>query len=347
MIKIGLVLSGGGGKGAYQIGVWRALEEFGIVKHISVVAGTSVGALNMALFAQQDYAVAEDVWLHINQRDILSSDANGWFGKLTTEFTHAVLPEMLSHLPFPEIVQRAYRFLNTHGIWDRAGLLRLMERCVDFTTVANSALTLYATCTDVTGIPAKAAAVLMSYAFGKPLGDVCYMRLNRRSPAFIQQVVLASSALPLIFPPEQIEQRLYYDGGLLDNDPVTPVYEAGCHLIIVVQLDPTTILAKERFPHAQIVEILPQADQGGLISGTLDFTATGSQRRIMQGYHDARRILEPILAMAITQKKFVQSVESLKEEEVMFQHTRSRLLNERQILKDALSHARRNGGQFR
>lgn len=50
MDAIGLVFAGGGGKGAYQIGVWRAVRELQLEQHIAVVAGTSVGALNGALF---------------------------------------------------------------------------------------------------------------------------------------------------------------------------------------------------------------------------------------------------------------------------------------------------------
>ena len=53
-MKIGLVLSGGGGKGAYELGVWRALKELGISKYISVFSGTSIGAFNSILFAMDD-----------------------------------------------------------------------------------------------------------------------------------------------------------------------------------------------------------------------------------------------------------------------------------------------------
>lgn len=41
--KLGLVLSGGGGKGAYQIGVWEAMREYGFDRQVQAVAGTSVG----------------------------------------------------------------------------------------------------------------------------------------------------------------------------------------------------------------------------------------------------------------------------------------------------------------
>ena len=51
MSKTGIVFSGGGGKGAYAIGVWKALREFGMDQNIQAVAGTSVGSLNGALFS--------------------------------------------------------------------------------------------------------------------------------------------------------------------------------------------------------------------------------------------------------------------------------------------------------
>ncbi len=54
-MKVGLVLSGGGGKGAYEIGVWEAIKELNIDKYIKVVSGTSIGAINAALFAQDDF----------------------------------------------------------------------------------------------------------------------------------------------------------------------------------------------------------------------------------------------------------------------------------------------------
>jgi len=44
--NVGLVLSGGGAKGAYEVGVWKALTDVGITDRISVISGTSVGALN-------------------------------------------------------------------------------------------------------------------------------------------------------------------------------------------------------------------------------------------------------------------------------------------------------------
>ncbi len=58
--RTALVLSGGGSRGAYQVGVWRALREMGIPIHIAV--GTSIGAINAAAAAQDAYEDAEALW---------------------------------------------------------------------------------------------------------------------------------------------------------------------------------------------------------------------------------------------------------------------------------------------
>lgn len=68
--RIGLVLSGGGGKGAYQIGCWQALREVGLDRFASI-AGTSVGALNAALIAQGDFEKAHSVWSGIRPSHVL------------------------------------------------------------------------------------------------------------------------------------------------------------------------------------------------------------------------------------------------------------------------------------
>ena len=56
--EYGIVLEGGGARGAYQIGVWKALREAGM--KIKGVAGTSVGALNGALICMDDLGKAEE-----------------------------------------------------------------------------------------------------------------------------------------------------------------------------------------------------------------------------------------------------------------------------------------------
>ena len=63
-MKTALVLGGGGSRGAYEIGVCKALEELEI--EIDMVFGTSVGAINGAMIAQGDLALAEKLWLELS-----------------------------------------------------------------------------------------------------------------------------------------------------------------------------------------------------------------------------------------------------------------------------------------
>ena len=94
----GLVLGGGGGRGSYEIGVWKALEEYRDVIDIKAVSGSSVGALNAALYACGDLDKATQMWYDITNDRILSNkdidedNRNKWFEsikeKLTTIDSH-------------------------------------------------------------------------------------------------------------------------------------------------------------------------------------------------------------------------------------------------------------------
>lgn len=53
-IKIGLVLAGGGAKGAYEVGVYKALRELELVDNIKVISGTSIGSINALFFAMDN-----------------------------------------------------------------------------------------------------------------------------------------------------------------------------------------------------------------------------------------------------------------------------------------------------
>ena len=67
--KWGLVLSGGGTKGAYEVGAWRAIRELKIP--LRGIAGTSIGALNAALFLSSDLKQIEDIYRNIKLTDVL------------------------------------------------------------------------------------------------------------------------------------------------------------------------------------------------------------------------------------------------------------------------------------
>ena len=72
-----IALEGGGAKGAYEIGAWKALDEAGI--KYKAVAGTSVGALNGAMMAMRDLKGAIDAWWNIRLSDIVDVNEGNWW----------------------------------------------------------------------------------------------------------------------------------------------------------------------------------------------------------------------------------------------------------------------------
>ena len=75
MKKTAFVLSGGGSRGAYEIGVWKALKELGV--EIDMVFGTSVGAINGAMVAQDEPELAEKLWMQMETGMIFDIDTGG------------------------------------------------------------------------------------------------------------------------------------------------------------------------------------------------------------------------------------------------------------------------------
>lgn len=71
-MKRALVLSGGGSKGSYQLGVYKAIRKLGI--KIDIITGTSIGSINGALFVSGDYLKAKRLWLKVNTNDVLNYD---------------------------------------------------------------------------------------------------------------------------------------------------------------------------------------------------------------------------------------------------------------------------------
>ena len=67
---IGLVLSGGGGKGAYQVGVLKALAENGLLDDVTAISGASIGAVNAMLYAMEDIELMYKAWEEIEMETV-------------------------------------------------------------------------------------------------------------------------------------------------------------------------------------------------------------------------------------------------------------------------------------
>ena len=101
----GLVLAGGGARGSYQVGVWRALTELGW--RPDLITGTSVGSLNGAMFVLDLYEVARDMWLTIRSKDVMElPEENADLSALHSFLRSVVKAGGMDVSPLEEIVER-------------------------------------------------------------------------------------------------------------------------------------------------------------------------------------------------------------------------------------------------
>ena len=100
-----LVLAGGGARGSYQVGVWRALTELGWRPQI--ITGTSVGSLNGAMFALDLYETARDMWMSIRSQDVMElPEENADLSELHAFLREVVRDGGMDVTPLEEIVER-------------------------------------------------------------------------------------------------------------------------------------------------------------------------------------------------------------------------------------------------
>ena len=102
-----LVLAGGGARGSYQVGVWRALME--LDWHPQIITGTSVGGLNGAMFVLDLYETARDMWLTIRSRDVMELPEENADLSALHQFLRRVVKEGgMDVTPLEEIVEQVY-----------------------------------------------------------------------------------------------------------------------------------------------------------------------------------------------------------------------------------------------
>ncbi|MCC5814905.1 MAG: patatin-like phospholipase family protein [Leptospira sp.] len=187
--KKALILSGGGGRGAYQAGVFKYLEEQNFVPDI--ICGTSVGAINsVAIASGMDSEQLVHLWEKINSKDIfqLSIWRTIW-RFITRQFS-----------PFAEI----------------SPLKSMLEEKIDLKKLAQSPVSVYISAVNIINAELR-------YFTNK---DITISH------------ILASSAIPLVFPWQYINGLPYWDGGLMANTPIQPAIEQGAMDIVVVLLSP-------------------------------------------------------------------------------------------------------------
>lgn len=149
--KFALALCGGGGKGAYQIGVWKALAELDMTKNIEAVSGTSVGALNAVLIALGDLENAERIWKSIRPETLLSVDTSDGQGM----FTREGLTEILDSVDLTALAHKMDVFISAYDVYRHCTVYRRINNMTrsEMTSIllASSAIPIAYSSVDING----------------------------------------------------------------------------------------------------------------------------------------------------------------------------------------------------
>ena len=247
--EYGLVLAGGGTRGAYQVGAWKALQELNI--KIKGIAGASIGALNGALFLQNDYAMVSKMYETIKINNVMK--ISGVDGNKNI-------------FDLSNIFNLASNYRKQNGI-DNTPLRKMIEKYIDMDKLYNS--------------PIDFGLVTYSVKSRQPLQKF----KNEIAKEEMVNYLLASSCFP-IFKPQIINNEEYYDGGLYDSAPTNMLIDKGYKNIILVDIAGVGLSRKLSTNKGIYLKIIrPSEDLGG----TFEFNHTRIVNNIKLGYLDTMR----------------------------------------------------------
>ena len=257
--EYGLVLEGGGAKGSYQVGAWKALREAGIF--IKGIAGASVGALNGAMICMDDLEKAEYIWENISYSKVMDIDDN---------MAETVRRMNLKSIDMRILTEEAKKILKEKGL-DITPLRQLIETAVDESRIRSSERELYITAYSVTD--RKLLTVNAKEIPGGEIGDM----------------LMASAYLP-VFKNEELGGKRYLDGGGWNNVPVNVLLEQGYQDIIIIRIYGLGFDSEKvtKIPEdVRVYHIAPRQNLGGILL----FDKKQARKNMKLGYYDTLRLL--------------------------------------------------------
>lgn len=261
-MKYGLVLSGGGSKGAYESGCMKALQELGY--HFDIVTGTSIGALNGLLIAQEDYQKLYELWDTLSLEKVLKHP-------IQFDFSIENLMNNSSNIgPFLK------SYLDKKGA-DIEPLIQLIKGLYNGKKTKNS--------------PIKYGLCTVAFPSMKPL-EITIDEMNEEN--IVEYAIASASCFPA-FPIHYINKQGYIDGGYYDNLPVSLALKMGAQKIIAIELnqEPT----HQYLLHRQnITFIRPSKHLGGF----LDFNRELLDQRVRLGYLDTLKTFKQLKGYRFT-----------------------------------------------
>lgn len=246
-MKRAIVLSGGGARGAYEVGVWKAFRKLKI--NADIVTGTSVGALNGALMVQKSFKDAVKLWSNMNFSVIFKEKIDGDYKTKKGK---------------KEILEMYAKNIAFSGGMEPSNLFELIQKTVDEDKIRKSNIDF--------------GLITVKYPSLKP----CSITKTKIPKGKIDDYLMASSACYPAFQKKQISGQYYIDGGFYDNMPINLACDMGADEVIAIDLEAIGKKQKIKNDDVNITIISPRHDLGSF----LVFDSELSNRNIIYGYTD-------------------------------------------------------------
>ncbi len=251
--KVGLVLTGGGARAAYQVGVLRAIADMlpdKTVNPFPVICGTSAGAINavsLAVSANDYYegvCELEAVWKNFHVHQIYRADFMGVFHNslrclgtlISSEYGRYKKASLLDNAPLEALLRQRFPFRGIHRCI-RAGALHAL------------------------GITAWGYTSGQSVTFYQAAKDVKPWKRAQRvgvSARIGVKHLMASSAIPFVFPAVKLNREYFGDGSMRQMAPISPALHLGAEKVLIIGVHkqvnamPERVSATTYPPFAQI-----------------------------------------------------------------------------------------------
>ncbi len=348
LLKTGLVLSGGGAKGAYHVGVIKALYELDV--QIDAISGASIGALNGAIIAascslEQGYQRLAKIWellaaqtpLEVNKSSVATVPA---YLSLLSGFGMRVHPALFAtylayrtsksatqtlneklNLPITAALAQFFEFVDNKyqpkkSVLNNDPLQRLIDSYLDWEGLQQGTpfyVSVYKSQGGLLDL-ADCALAMLNLKETRPSDFFCLQQLPESEQ---KQALMASAALPLLYESQKIQGHHYTDGGqggwstAQGNTPITPLVKHGCNLVIVTHLSDGSFWDRHQFPETTVIDIRPQ--QSISRDGMTDLLAFHPDRIpswIEQGYQDTMACMQKIKTALENRQKLASAIQN-------------------------------------
>ena len=250
-MKHALVLGGGGSRGAYEMGAWKAFLELGM--EFQIVAGTSIGAINGALYVQQDYENAKALWNSISLDQIITDGVN---------FERSIEALYDNRKAIGSVIKG---YLNYKGA-DITPLKKLLSQHLDEKRFFASPIDF--------GLITIAVPSMVPHEYLK----------SQISQGYLFHRVMSSASIFPAFPFYHVDDTDFMDGMYYDNLPIDTAFRLGADDVVAINLS-TQMPHKSYEDHPLVKLIQPEKPLGSF----LQFTQESVQKNIQLGYTDTMK----------------------------------------------------------